>query len=152
MTETQGFTVDELVTLASMIEKEAGQANDFFNVSEVFRNRLNAPGYFPTLDSDATVLYQIHHEKGTRPNRVTHEDIELDVPYNTYKYGGLPPGPIANPSATAMLAALNPSKNGFYYFVSGPNETYFATNEWQHNQNVAKAAAEWDAVENGDQD
>ena len=149
MTESQGFTTDELVTLASMIEKEAGQPNDFFYVSEVFRNRLNSPGYFPYLQSDATVLYEIHHETGTRPNRVTHDDTLLEVPYNTYTNTGLPPGAISNPSATAMLAALNPSNEGFYYFVSGPTETYFATNEWMHNYNVSVAAAEWDAYENG---
>ena len=148
MAETQGFTTDELITLASMIEKEAGQANDFFNVSEVFRNRLNAPTYFPYLQSDATVLYEIHHETGSRPKHVTHEDTELQVPYNTYTNPGLPPGPISNPSATALLAALNPSNEGFYYFVSGPKKTYFATNEWQHNYNVSAAAAEWEAADN----
>lgn len=149
MTEAQGFSVDELITLASMIEKEAGQANDFFNVSEVFRNRLAAPDYFPYLQSDATVLYEIHHETGKRPKHVTHEDTELQVPYNTYTNTGLPPGPISNPSATAMLAALNPSRDGYYYFVSGPKKTYFATNEWQHNYNVAQAAAEWEEAEKG---
>ena len=106
MAQAQGFTTDQLVTLASMVEKEAGQPNDFFYVSEVFRNRLKSPGYFPFLQSDATVLYEIHHETGTRPKHVTHEDTELPVPYNTYTNQGLPPGPISNPSATAMLAAI----------------------------------------------
>ena len=143
MAQAQGFSTDELITLSSMIEKEAGRPNDFFSVSEVFRNRLDAPEYFPYLQSDATVLYQISHEKGERPKHVTHEDTLLDVPYNTYAYTGLPPGPISNPSATAILAALNPSKNGYYYFVSGTERTYFSTNQWDHNYWVGVASAEW---------
>ena len=146
MADAQGFTTDELITLSSMIEKEAGRPNDFFSVSEVFRNRLDSPEYFPYLQSDATVLYQISHEKGERPKHVTHEDTLLEVAYNTYTNTGLPPGPISNPSATAILAALNPSKNGYYYFVSGPEVTHFSTNQWDHNYWVGVTSAEWAAA------
>lgn len=143
LTESQGFTVDELITLSSMVEKEANKPNDFFNVSEVFRNRLNAPDQFPYLQSDATVLYQIHHDTGERPKRVSHDDTLREIPYNTYTNEGLPPGPISNPSATAILAALNPSSNGYYYFVSGPTETHFSTSLWDHNYWLGITSEEW---------
>ena len=60
------------------------------------------------------------------------EDTKLEVPYNTYIYPGLPPGAISNPSATAILAALNPSQNGYYFFVSSDTETYFSQTYDQH--------------------
>lgn len=143
MTESQGFSVDELITLSSMVEKEANKPNDFFNVSEVFRNRLKIPDQFPYLQSDATVLYQIHHETGNRPKHVSHDDTLREVPYNTYTNTGLPPGPISNPSATAILAALNPSSEGYYYFVSGPEVTHFSSSIWDHNYWLGVASQEW---------
>lgn len=143
LTESQGFTVDELITLSSMVEKEANNPNDFFKVSEVFRNRMKDPAQYPYMQSDATVLYQIHHETGKRPKHVTHDDTLLEVPYNTYTNKGLPPGPISNPSATAIVAALNPSSNGYYFFVSGPEVTHFSTNQWDHNYWVGVTAQEW---------
>lgn len=89
LTEAQGFTVDDLITLSSMVEKEANNPNDFFKVSEVFRNRMKNPAQYPYMQSDATVLYQIHHETGKRPKHVTHDDTLLEVPYNTYTNQGL---------------------------------------------------------------
>lgn len=127
-----GYTVDEIVTIASMVEKEANNPADYFNVSEVFRNRLANPGAYPALESDATVLYYLHHTTGERPSKTTPEDTKLEVPYNTYIYPGLPPGAISNPSATAILAALNPSQNGYYFFVSSDTETYFSQTYDQH--------------------
>lgn len=132
-----GYTVDEILTLASLIEKEAANQSEFGDVSSVFHNRLNNPANFPRLESDATIVYVIQHETGSRPN-LTGEDLQMDNPYNSYKYAGLVPGPIANPSNSAILAALNPTKTSYYYFVSNGKRTYFASTLQEHNQNKAK--------------
>ena len=128
-----GYTVDEILTIASLIEKEAGSAAEFFNVSSVFHNRLKAKSYFPRLESDATIVYAIQHKTGERPQL---KDTNYDSPYNTYLHDGLPPGPIANPSASAILAALSPAKTKYYYFVSDGSKTYFSETKEQHNQYI----------------
>ena len=126
-----GFTVDQIVTLASMIEKEAAAPSEFFNVSSVFHNRLKIPDVFPRMESDATVVYAIEHDTGERT-----VDLSYDTPYNTYMYDGLPPGPIANPSASAMLAALMVPETNFYYFVSGNGVTYFSETKEEHDRRI----------------
>lgn len=131
--ESMGYTVDEIITLASMIEKEAGTPSEFFKVSSVFHNRLNNWGASPKLESDATIVYAIQHETGERPQLTS---TDYDTPYNTYTYAGLPPGPIANPSASAILAALSPAETNYYYFVSDSNITYFSETKEQHQQYI----------------
>jgi len=135
-----GYTVDQIVTLASIIEKEAGSAAEFNLVSSVFHNRLNLPSVYPRLESDATIVYAIQHETGERP-KLTSTDYE--TPYNTYLYKGLPPGPIANPSASAMLAAFVPTETEYYYFISDGVRTYFSKNADEH-------AAYIEALRNGE--
>ena len=135
-----GYTVDEMITLASMIEKEAGSSAEFFYVSSVFHNRLNNPYVFPKLESDATIVYAIQHDTGTRP-ALTGSDLTYDTPYNTYTHNGLPPGPIANPSASAMLAALSPTKTNYYFFVSDAGVTYFSETKDEHEAYIAKIAS-----------
>ncbi len=135
-----GYSVDEILTLASIIEKEAATQAEFSDVSSVFHNRLNTPASFPCLESDATVVYSIQHETGVRPN-LTGEDLNRDDPYNSYKVTGLVPGPIANPSNSAILAALNPKNTNYYYFVSNGKTTYFAATLEEHNANRAKYLA-----------
>ena len=150
-----GFTVDQIVTLASMIEKEAAAPSEFFNVSSVFHNRLKIPDVFPRMESDATVVYAIEHDTGERT-----VDLRYDSPYNTYLYDGLPPGPIANPSASAMLAALMVPETSFYYFVSGNGVTYFSETKEEHDQRIAEirqaeaavSVAEPDAPQSGGAD
>jgi len=132
--ETMGISVDDIVIIASMIEKEAGKAADYHLVSSVFHNRLASP-YYPKLESDATALYAIHHDTGERPTDVTGEHMKYDTPYNTYLYEGLPPGPIANPSASAINAALTPENTNYYYFVSYATNTYFGRNNDEHEAN-----------------
>ena len=89
--EELGFTVDEILNIAALIEKEAGTAADYGNVSSVFHNRLKDPAVYPYLQSDATIAYAIQHETGVRPN-LTGEDTENnDSPYNSYKVQGLVP-------------------------------------------------------------
>lgn len=127
-----GYSVDEMITLASMIEREAASPSEFFLVSSVFHNRLNNKWNFPKLESDATVLYVLRHEAGEKVS-LTADDLKYDTPYNTYLYEGLPPGPIANPSASAMLAALSPQTTNYYYFVANKGTTYFSETKAQHD-------------------
>ncbi len=134
--EEIGFTTDQVVTLASMIEKEAGFSSDFRNVSSVFHNRLNNSGVYPRLESDATVVYAIHHLTGERPTDVTGETISFVSPYNTYQNNGLPPGAIANPGMNALKYALYPADTNYYFFVSSKSgTTLFATNQAGHEAN-----------------
>ncbi|MBQ3706861.1 MAG: endolytic transglycosylase MltG [Clostridia bacterium] len=128
-----GFTVDEIVTLASMIEKEAAEPSEFLQVSSVFHNRLKIPDVFPRMESDATVVYAIAHDTGERT-----VDLYYDTPYNTYQHDGLPPGPIANPSASALLAALTVQETPYYYFVSGMGTTFFSETKEEHDQHIAE--------------
>ena len=98
--ESMGFTMDQILTLASLIEKEAG-SSDFTKVSAVFHNRLKQG---IALGSDVT----IHYITGVRRMNLGGEDLSVDSPYNTYLHKGLPPGPICNPSVNAIWAALYP--------------------------------------------
>ncbi|MGN1409913.1 MAG: endolytic transglycosylase MltG [Eubacteriales bacterium] len=132
-----GYSVDEMITLASMIEKEAGSPSEFFRVSSVFHNRLNNPWAYSKLESDATVLYVLRHESGEKLT-LTADDLRYDTPYNTYIYEGLPPGPIANPSASAMLASLSPESTNYYYFVANKGQTYFSETKAQHDAYIAQ--------------
>ncbi len=134
-----GYTVDEMITLASMIEKEAASPSEFFLVSSVFHNRLNNKWSFPRLESDATVLYVIAHDKGERPKTVTPQDLQYSTPYNTYLYEGFPPGPIANPSASAMLASLSPVSTEYYYFyyMSSRGRTVYSATKSEHDAYIA---------------
>jgi len=116
-TEALGYTVDEIVTLASIVEKESYYASDLVLISSVFHNRLNNSAVFPLLQSDATVAYAQHHETGKRPG-ADEINVNYDTPYNTYLYSGLTPGAIANPGYAALAAALYPSKTDYYFFVS----------------------------------
>ena len=133
--EELGMTVDELITLASMIQKEVRYADEYGNVSSVFHNRLNSPANFPHLDSDATIVYAIEHETGERPEVL--KDTSYDSPYNTYKCIGLPPGPNANPSIDAIRYAMYPNSTNYYYFVSGSDRrTVFSRTYSEHKQAI----------------
>lgn len=134
-----GFSVDETIILASMIEKEARYSADYEQVSSVFHNRLNNPSSYPKLESDATIMYAIQVRDGERKATLTSEDLNYDTPYNTYLYDGLPPGPIANPGYEAITCALYPAKTNYYFFVSDNyGNTYFSKTLAQHNAAVEK--------------
>ncbi|MFA6097177.1 MAG: endolytic transglycosylase MltG [Candidatus Paceibacterota bacterium] len=107
----QNKTVYETIVLASIIEKEAGSAKDMKKVSSVFHNRLVLG---MKLESDATVNYVIR--KGR--SQATYEDLEINSPFNTYMYAGLPPGPISNPGLDAIIAAIYPDSTDYYYFLT----------------------------------
>lgn len=113
-----GMTTHEIITLASIIEKEAAADNERPLVSSVFHNRLKSDEY-PYLQSCATVQYVLPEIKEVLSN----EDIQINSPYNTYKYKGLPPGPIASPGRASIEAALYPAKTNYYFFVSNGDGT-----------------------------
>jgi UPF0755 protein len=137
-----GLTLDQTITIASIIEKEAKTA-DFAKVSAVFHNRLKAG---MKLESDATVQYAT----GVRRMALTSADLAVDSPYNTYKYNGLPAGPICNPSMDAIEAALYPdesfmAENYLYFCSKDPNtgELVFSKTLEEHNAAVALYAPLW---------
>ena len=135
-----GYSIDQILTIASLIEKEAGKAADYRNVSSVFHNRLRNSANFPRLESDATVIYAMQvMADGVRPETVTPDDLKLDTPYNTYLYNGLTPGPIANPSTSAIRYALYPAETSFYYFIADDHgNTLFASGWQEHQNNIQK--------------
>ncbi len=125
-----GMTDREVVTLASIIEKETGVAEERPLISAVFHNRLKRG--IP-LCSDPTVIYGIPDFDGNLRKR----DLEKKTPYNTYLKKGLPPGPIANPGRPSLLAALYPAPVQYLYFVSRNDGThYFSTTLREHNEAV----------------
>ena len=122
----------EVVTLASLIEKETGVDEERKLISSVFHNRLKKN---MLLQTDPTVIYAINHFDGN----IRKKDLSIDSPYNTYKYRGLPPGPIANPGLKSIIAALEPSDSDYLYFVSRKNGSHqFSSNLMDHNRAVQK--------------
>lgn len=137
-----GYTMDEMLTLASLIEKEA-KSDDFAKVSAVFHNRLKQN---IKLGSDVT----IHYITGVRKMSLTNSDLNVDSPYNTYLYAGLPAGPICAPSQQAILAALYPdemylAENYLYFCAKDPasGELHFSKTLEEHEQAVAIYAPLW---------
>lgn len=125
----QGEEFLKALTLASILEREVRGAEDMAEVSDVFRKRLEAG---MPLQADSTVNYAT----GLNRPSVTYEDLKVDSPYNTYKQPGLPPGPIGNPGVQAILAALHPSKNPYYYFLTTPEgEVKYARTFEEHLAN-----------------
>ncbi len=135
-----GMTMDEVITLASMIEAEGDSPANFGNISSVFHNRLNdRSGTFKYLGSDATTLYA-YRIAGYDKKTLGGGETDFDHPYNTYTNIGLPPGPICNPGIEAIYAALYPEDTNYYYFLTMANgETVFAQTLSQHNANIAKS-------------
>jgi UPF0755 protein len=127
-----GFTVHQIVTLASIVEKEAGTGTERPVISSVFHNRLKRR---MRLEADPTVIYGIPGFNGN----LTRKDLKNPTPYNTYTIKGLPPGPIASPGYDALKAALYPAKTKYLYFVSRRDRTHqFSTNFSDHKRAVRK--------------
>ncbi|WP_428428124.1 endolytic transglycosylase MltG [Pararhizobium sp.] len=128
---------DEFVTLASIVEKETGIADERSRVASVFINRLEKG---MRLQSDPTIIYGIFGGDGKPADRpILKSDLEKDTPYNTYLIKGLPPTPIANPGRAALEAVSNPSRTSDLYFVAdGTGGHVFATTLDEHNNNVRR--------------
>lgn len=129
-------TPEQLVTLASIIEKETGRPDERTRVAAVFVNRLKAR---MRLQSDPTIIYGLTGGKGALGRPILKSEIEQPTPYNTYVIDGLPPGPIANPGRASLEAAANPARTKELYFVADGNGGHlFSDNYAEHQKNVAK--------------
>ena len=127
---------EQLVTLASIVEKETGRTDERTRVSAVFINRLKSR---MRLQSDPTIIYGLTGGKGALGRPILRSEIEQPTPYNTYVIDGLPPGPIANPGRASLEAAANPARTKELYFVAdGTGGHVFSENYDQHQKNVAR--------------
>ena len=124
----------ELLILASIVEKEAGNEEDKKKVASVFLNRLKKK---MRLQSDPTVVYSLTKGQGRFDRELTKSDLKTDSPFNTYKISGLPPKPICNPSQSSIYAVANPTTTDFLFFVAnGKGGHNFSHNLQQHNRFV----------------
>lgn len=130
--QTAGRTLDQVVIMASIIEREVLTDDDMAVVAGVLWQRFDDEA---GLGADATVRYAL--EKWDGP--LTIQDLAVNSPYNTRRYRGLPPGPISNPGLRALVAATWPEESEYYYYLSAPDgKTYFAKTNDEHNANKAK--------------
>jgi len=130
--KTLGFSVHDIVTIAAIIEKETGDASERPLISSVFHNRLKKN---MRLESDPTVIYGIKNFDGN----IKRKHLKMLTPYNTYQIKGLPLGPIANPGALSLEAALNPAQTNYLFFVSKKDTTHkFSKTIQEHNRAVKK--------------
>ena len=132
---SRNLSVRQAVTLASIVEKETARAEERPLVAAVFVNRL---ALRMPLQTDPTVIYALQRA-GTYTGNLRREDLAVDSPYNTYRYPGLPPGPIASPGRASLDAAVHPADADFLYFVSRNDGSHeFARTLDEHNRNVHK--------------
>jgi UPF0755 protein len=136
----QGRSLREAVTLASIVEKETASADERPTVAGVYRKRLEIG---MPLQCDPTVIFALER-LGRYHGNLTRENLQVDSPYNTYKYPGLPPGPIASPGRSSLEAAVSPREVDYLYFVSRNDGTHvFAATLDEHNRNVRKYQVEY---------
>jgi UPF0755 protein len=136
LTDLPVKTPEQLVTLASIVEKETGKPDERSRVASVFVNRLKTK---MRLQSDPTIIYGLTGGKGSLGRAILKSEIEQPTPYNTYVIDGLPPGPIANPGRASLEAAANPARTKDLYFVAdGTGGHVFSENYDQHQKNVAR--------------
>lgn len=134
--EASGHSLKEIVTIASLIEKETA-GSDQAAIASVIYNRLadgGSHGTYGMLQVDASLLYAIPDHQGV----ITNDDKKVDSKYNLYKYAGLPPTPIANPGMKSLEAALHPETTGYYFYALGKDKTHhFSATLQEHNQFIA---------------
>jgi UPF0755 protein len=138
--EAAGLTTHQVITLASLVEKETAQPDERPIVAAVYRNRLRLG---MAMQADPTIVYAL--EKAGRYDGNIHKaDLSINSPYNTYKYPGLPPGPVASPGKASIEATLAPADVKYLYFVSRNDGTHvFAETLEAHNRNVQKFQVEY---------
>lgn len=131
--DEKNVNIHELLTMASLIEKEATEKADRHLISSVFYNRLDED---MPLQTDPTVLYAL----GKHKERTMYKDLKVKSPYNTYKVKGLPPGPISNAGESSIEAALNPAESKYLYFLAehGNGKVHYAKTLKEHNELKAK--------------
>jgi len=135
--EELSMSVNQVVTLASIIERETKREDELALVSSVFHNRIDTN---MKLQSCATIQYVLQERK----DRLTYDDLEVISPFNTYQHNGLTPAPIASPGAKAIEAALYPAESSYLYFVTtnkGDGSHYFNTTLEGHNADSLKGKA-----------
>ena len=136
LTEANGLTIAEVVKVASLVEKEAKLADERTTIAGVIYNRLHSSS-FPYLQIDATIMYATGHK-----DALTADDLKIDSPYNTYTHEGLPPTAICNPGVSCLMAAIQPEKTRYYYYVADTDGSHiFSRTLDEHNRAVAKVAA-----------
>lgn len=134
-TEEKGLTIDEVVTLASIIEREAANESDRGTVASVFWNRLSSKSY-PYLESCATVQYVLEERKSI----LSRADTEIESPYNTYLNKGLPVGPIASPGLASLKAVLQPETTDYLFFVVNEEGKHIFSKTYEEHLNAIKEA------------
>ena len=134
--EELGLTLDELITISSIVQMEAANVKDMNDVAAVFRNRIDNKDIFPKLESDPTSNYA---DQTVRPNIEYYNQTIIDA-YDTYKSPGLPPGAISNPGLDAIDAVLTNKKTDYFYFIANimTNETFFSKTLDEHNAKEAE--------------
>ena len=145
-----GRSMHDIVTVASLVEREAQHDDERARIAGVIYNRLNNSSEFPYLQVDASVLYGLGRTSG----KLTDDDLKSDSPYNLYTTEGLPPGPICNPGYASLYAASHPESHDYYYYVAMPDGSHlFASSYEEHQRNIAtsNAAQAQAASENTDQ-
>ncbi|MDR3149002.1 MAG: endolytic transglycosylase MltG [Oscillospiraceae bacterium] len=131
----QGKSIKEVLTVAALIEREAANDKERPTIASVIFNRLNNWSN-PLLQIDASIQHALPEHKPV----INAEDLQLDSPYNTYKYAGLPPGPIANPGVPSIKAALAPASTNYYFYALGKDESHhFFKTEEEHRNFVASS-------------
>lgn len=138
--ESSGRSLKEIVTIASLIERETA-GSDQKAIASVIYNRLNGSGdkggTYGLLQVDASLLYALPDHQGP----ITSEDMAVDSRYNLYKYAGLPPTPIANPGLASLEAALDPDSTGYYYYALGKDGTHHFFATFREHQNFVNSDA-----------
>lgn len=130
---TPGYSLHEVVTMASIVEKETAVPEERPMVASVYYNRLDK---HIALDADPSIIYA-ELIAGTYQGALHHADLQFTSSYNTYRHSGLPPGPIANPGRSALEAAMHPAQTDYYYFVADAQGHHrFARTMEEHNKNV----------------
>ena len=136
----RSLTLPQLVTLASIVEKETGNPAERPLVASVYENRLRIG---MPLHCDPTVIYALELA-GRYDGNIRRDDLSFDSPYNTYRYPGLPPGPIASPGRASLDAVVHPAESEYLYFVSRNDGTHvFSKTLSEHSQNVQKYQVEY---------